>query len=222
MTVVVMNAWQVFIKGGPMMWPLLVLSVVAMAIGINRLMVLAAVERRLLTEKQALLASLRQGQLKETLRLCETHPGLLARILKSGLLKFGSSRDLIKGMMEETFGYEFERLTQHMNTLGIIVNIAPLLGLLGTINAMTVVFHAVQIRSNALSPLTAAELASGIWQALLTTAAGLVVAIFSYTIYGFCAARINLVASYLNRSMTEMTNVLQQIAELQSGQEEPV
>ena len=203
-----------------MMWPILLLSIVAMAIAINRLMALAAAERQLSLDKQILLESLRQGRLKETLHLCEGRHGAVAAVLKAAILKFGASRDLIKGSMEEVFDYEVLRLRKHMDVLVLIVNAAPLMGLLGTVNAMVVVFHAVQIRSNVLNPLTAGELASGIWQALLTTTAGLVVAIFGFAMYSFCAMRINAVVSYIERSMTEIANVLQQLSELKRASQE--
>lgn len=219
MTVSVMNAWTILFKGGPMMWPILLLSIVAMAIGINRLIALASIERALPLQKQRLLDSLRLGRLKDTMRLCEEQ-GVLGAILKQGILKFGSSRDLIKGSMEEVFDYEAARIKQHMDLLSLVINAAPLLGILGTVNAMTVVFHAVQIRSNLLNPLTAGELASGIWQALLTTAAGLTVGVLGFAIYGFCAARINTVMSYFQRSINEMTNVLLQLAELKRTSQE--
>ena len=70
MNVDVMSAWQILFKGGPMMWPILLLSTIAMAIGINRLSVLANIERSLISERDRVLASLRQGHLKETLKLC--------------------------------------------------------------------------------------------------------------------------------------------------------
>ena len=220
MTVAVMNAWQILFKGGPMMWPILFLSITALAIGINRLMVLSAAQRQLSIEKKALLGSLRQGRLKETMRLCEERQGLLAGILKEGILMFGSSRDLIKGVMEEVSDHEVARLKEHMGLLSLIVNAAPLMGLLGTVNAMTVVFHAVVIRSNVLNPLTAGELAMGIWQALLTTTAGLLVGILTLAVHGFCAVRINAVVSYVDRAMTEMTNILQQLSELKRASQE--
>lgn len=219
MNIVVMNAWQIVLKGGPMMWPILLLSITALAIGINRMMLLTKTERKLLVDKQILLESLRQGRLKDTMRLCESQDGILSGILREGILKFGSSRDLIKGSMEEIFEHETSKIKEHMGILSAIVNIAPLVGLLGTVNAMTVVFHAVVIRSNVLNPLTAGELATGIWQALLTTAAGLLVAILSYAVYTFCAMRINVIIVHIERLIVEMTNILQQLSELKDAGE---
>jgi biopolymer transport protein ExbB len=214
MTVIVVNAWQIFFKGGPMMWLLLLLSIAAMAIGINRLIMLAKAERNLSKDNEALLESLRQGRLKDTMRLCEERPGFCSSILKAGIQKFGSSRDLIKGSMEEVLEYEVGKLKEHMGTLSLIINLAPLLGLVGTVNALTIVFHAVVVRSNVLNPLTAGDLATGIWQALLTTSAGLVVGLLSFAVHGLCAARINALISYLERSITRMTNTLMQLSEL--------
>src|SRR5437868_3697069 len=114
MPVVVMNAWQILYKGGPMMWPILFLSILALAVGINRFMVLGKAERGLAAQKETLLASLRQGRLKETLRLCEEMPGMLAEVLKAGILRFGSSRELIRGSMEEVLDYESAKLKEHM------------------------------------------------------------------------------------------------------------
>ena len=65
MNVSIMNAWQILFKGGPMMWPILLLSIAGCAIGINRLITLSKTEKRLLVEKQILLESLRHGQLKD-------------------------------------------------------------------------------------------------------------------------------------------------------------
>ena len=220
MTVVVMNAWQILFKGGPMMWPILLLSITALAIGINKVIYVLSIEKKLLVEQQTFLNSLQAGKLKDTLRLCESKPGILAGILKAGVLRFGCSREVIRGSMDEVVDQEGEALKQNMPLLALIVNLSPLLGLLGTANAMAVVFHAVVVRSNVLNPLTAGELAGGIWQALLTTVAGLVVAILSLALHGICAARINAVIAHMERSAAQMVNILQQLAELKRGSED--
>ena len=213
MNVIVLNAWQLFFKGGPMMWPIFILSILAVGIGINRIMFLISLERRLIQEKVAIIESLHQGRLKETMRLCENLSGPVARMAKAGIVRFGASIELLKGVMAEEADYQAQKLMQFLGVLSIIVNVAPLLGLLGTVNSMAVVFHAVQIRSNALSPLTAGELASGIWQALLTTSSGLIVGIISYVIYSLCAMRINKIIVYMNHANIEMANILQQLSE---------
>lgn len=219
MNVVIMNAWQVLFKAGPMIWPILFLSVLSMSIVFARVRAIAKIEEGLVKDTEVFLSSLREGKLKETIRLCEERQGILGGVVKAGVLKFGTSRDLIKGAMEESFDHRVGEIKAQMGILSMIVNLAPLLGLIGTVNAMTVVFHAVVARSNVLSPLTAGELASGIWQALLTTAAGLMVGTMSYLAYGFCAARINAVISQVEYSIIQVVNILQQLFELRDGGE---
>ncbi len=217
MTIIVMHAWQILLKGGPMMGPIFLLSIAVLAIGINRWIWAVSVYRQLLADKPILMESLRQGQLKDTVRLCESRPGPLADALKAGILKFGSSADLLQGTMEEKFFYEVDRWKTDMRFLSLITNAAPLLGLLGTVIAMTVAFHAVVLRSNVLNPMTAGELAMGIWQALLTTAAGLFVGILALTIHGFLMIRINTIIAFIQRSILEMRNVLLQLSELRGS-----
>ena len=220
MTVIVLNAWQIFFRGGPMMWPILLLSIVAVTIGINRFMAMGALERRMKLDKKLLIESLQQGKLKDTVRLCDEQSRVLSKILKAGIIHFGASRDLMKAAMEEEVELRAAQLKEQMQILTFIINAAPLLGLLGTINAMAVVFHAVQVRSNVLSPLTAGELASGIWQALLTTSAGLVVAILSYGIYTICSMRINAALNFIGFFVLETTTILQQLAQLKKASTE--
>lgn len=213
MSVDIFNAWQLFFKGGPMMWPILMLSIVAVGVGVDRIIFLIAMERRLTREKLSILESLRRGKIKETLHLCEELSGPIACMCKAGIVRFGATMELLKGVMAEEADYQVRRLTQFMGVLVMIVNVVPLLGLLGTVNAMSVVFHAVQVRSNVLSPVTAGELSTGIWQALLATTAGLVVGIISYVVYYFCALRINHLTAYMEHANIEMVNVLQQLSE---------
>ena len=101
MMVTFLNAWQIFLKGGPLMWPILMLSIFAVGIAINRMIYLSKIERRLKKDKIELIESLHLGRLKDTMRLCESQSGGLGRMLKAGIVHFGSSRDLIKGAMEE-------------------------------------------------------------------------------------------------------------------------
>jgi len=100
------------------------------------------------------LRSLQQESIKHTLNLCESLQSPLARIFKSALLKFGNSSEVIKTAIEEVFVYETYRLKERMSILSFIINASVLIGLLGTAIGLTVVFHAVQARSNVLNPLS--------------------------------------------------------------------
>lgn len=214
MMVVVFNLWQLILKGGPMMWPIILLSIVALAIGMERTAFLSSIEKQLKDQRNALIRSLQQEGIKKTLSLCESSTGPLSRILKAAILKFGNSPEVIKTAMEEVFSYEAYRLKERMGLLSFIINASVLIGLLGTVIGLAVVFHAVQLRSNVLNPLSVGELSVGIWQALFSTIAGLMVCILSYSIYSFCNSRINNIIADLQISMASATNILVQLAEL--------
>ncbi|MEI7999026.1 MAG: MotA/TolQ/ExbB proton channel family protein [Candidatus Omnitrophota bacterium] len=218
MMVVIFNFWQLILKGGPMMWPIIILSVVALAVGMERMIYLSSVERTLKAQKVNLMRSLRQEKIKHTLILCESGQDSFSRILKAALLKFGNSMEVIKASMEEIFIYETHRLKERVYILSFIVNASVLIGLLGTVIGLTIVFHSISMRANALNPLSVGDMAVGIWQALFSSIAGLTVCILSFSVYSFCIARINNIVADLQIAMAQIAHVLVQLAELNTNQ----
>ena len=192
MTIAFINAWGILVKGGPMMWPIFLLSVIAIAVGIEKFLFLIAVEKNMKKLKPVFFKAIQENRMKDALSVCEENPDGLGRIGKAGLMKFGSSVDLIKASMEQAAGFEIHALKQRLNVLAFIPNAAVLLGLLGTSCALCVVFHAVQMRSNALNPLSLGDMSSGIWQALVTT----------WRVWRWGSSRLLFIVSRLAGSMT--------------------
>jgi biopolymer transport protein ExbB len=213
MTVSFISAWGILLKGGPMIWPIFLFSILAITVGIEKFIFLGAVERDIKKFKPAFLNAVRSNRMEQALDLCEKDVYGLGRICKAGLMKFGSPVDLIKSSMVEIAGFEVQALKKRLNLLEFIVNAAPLLGLLGTTTALCVVFHAAQMRSNALNPLSLGDMSSGIWQALVTTSAGLAVGIVSFAIYSFLAGRVNDVIAVFDQTISEAAGVLQAVAQ---------
>ncbi|MBF0503755.1 MAG: MotA/TolQ/ExbB proton channel family protein [Candidatus Omnitrophica bacterium] len=209
MTISFINAWGILLKGGPMMWPILLLSVATIAVGIEKLMLFSAVEQNMKKLKPVFFKAIQENRMKDALIACEENSDALGRICKAGLMKYGATADLIKVSMEQAAGFEIHALKRRLNLLAFIPNAAVLLGLLGTSNALCVVFHAVLMRSNALNPLSLGDMSSGIWQALLTTSAGLSVGIIGYAIYSFTASRINDIVSAFEQTIGESAELLQ-------------
>ncbi len=216
MTVIVANGWQLLFKAGPMIWPLFLLSIVVLATGLRQWAQLARLAKDLDVRQKQVLDVLRDGTLKEAMASCESIPDLMGEVLKAGILKFGISRDTITGAMEETFARRARDLYNRLGILSFTTNAAVLVGILGTVNALVVLFQAAQARSNALSPLAAGDMAVAVWQALLTTATGLFIAVVSFAFYSFCAFRINAIAGQVETAIVRTANVLQQLSELQS------
>ena len=214
MTVEFINAWGILLKGGPLMWPILLLSIVAITVGIEKFLFLSVIEQDIKKFKPIFLKAVKENRMKDALVMCESNTLGVGRICKAGLMKFGSSVDLIRASMEQAAGFEIHVLKQRVNFLSFVVNVAPLLGLLGTTTALSVVFHAAQMRSNALNPLSLGDMSSGIWQAMVTTSAGLSVGIISFAIYSFTTSRVNDAVVIFEQTIIETAGVLQAVSEL--------
>lgn len=213
MMVAVFNLWQLIIKGGPMMWPILLMSVVALAVAIERIKYFTLTEKALRLHRVNLMRSLREEGVKQALVLAETYQGIFSRIFQAAVLKFGNSADVVRTAMEEVFVQEEHHLRSRMNILVFIMNASVLLGLLGTVVGLTAVFHAVQVRSNVLNPLSVGDVSAGVWQALLTTILGMVVCLLSYAVYSFCSARISDIIVDLRTSMAQLNHMLARLSE---------
>lgn len=220
MMVAVFNLWQLIIKGGPMMWPVLLMSVVALAVAIERIRFLSSAEKTLRVQQLNLMRSLQEEGVKKSLVLAESYQGMFSRIFQAAVLKFGNSSDVIKTAMEEIFIHEEHRLKERLGILVFIINASVLTGLLGTVIGLTAVFHAAQVRSNVLNPLSVGDFSAGVWQALLSTIAGMVVCIMSYAVYVFCSSMVDNLISDLRLSMARLTHVLVQLSELNDVSEE--
>ena len=195
------------------MWPIFFLSTLAIAVAIEKFLFLGALERNMEKFRPAFFKAVRELRMKDAFGICEENTSGLGPVCKAGLMKFGSSVDTIRASMEAAAGFEIHALKQRLNLLAFVVNAAPLLGLLGTTTALCVVFHAAQMRSNALNPLSLGDMASGIWQALVTTTAGLSVGIISFALYSFMASRINDVVMTFEQTISEAAGLLQAVSE---------
>ncbi|MBT5388688.1 MAG: MotA/TolQ/ExbB proton channel family protein, partial [Porticoccaceae bacterium] len=160
--------YQIFLSGGWLMWPILLCSIVVVGIAIERFITLR--EERIIPAGQLseVWTQLRKKQLtSERLKtLRDSSP--LGYILAAGISNSGHGRDVMKDSIEEAAGQVVHSLERFLTLLGTIANAAPLLGLLGTVLGMIQVFADIMLYGTG----DASELAGGISQALITTAAG--------------------------------------------------
>jgi len=182
------NFVQIFRDGGPIMWPLLVFSVIGMVFIIERFLAL----RRAKINVNEFLAKTRKAlivnrSVKSAIKVCEDYRGPVASILKAGLLKYGQPREDVEKTIENAALWEMGRLEMNLVWLATIANVAPLLGFFGTVAGMIKSFDALAEAGLSNPGLVA----SGISEALITTAAGLAVAIPAQLAYNFFMSRIN-------------------------------
>jgi biopolymer transport protein ExbB len=189
---------ELFQKGGPIMWPILICSILALGITIERWLSLARSDvdvRQFLSQLQS---RIQDRNLAGIQQFCDQTPGPLSRIAKQVLPQYGRPRSEIREALEEAIDQEAPDLSRYIPILGTIAHLTPLMGLLGTVTGLVRCFQNIQIKATSAAPVNPADLAGGIWEALLTTVFGLLVAIPTYALYNYFAHRVN----HLINSMT--------------------
>ena len=174
-------------KGGPIMVPIILGSVLAFAIVIERLFHLHRAQIDTDKFMMGIKNILKKGNIVEAISICDATPGPIARILKEGIAKYDKAKEEIKEAIQEAGLVEVPRLERNLSVLITIAHIEPLLGLLGTVTGMIKCFMQIEHLHGIVNP---SDLAGGIWEALITTAAGLVVAIPVYVAYNYLIARV--------------------------------
>lgn len=200
--------WEFMQKGGPIMWPILLCSVIAFAIVIERLIRLRQEQIDTKSFMIQISKSLKRNKIMEALDLCERTGGPIAAILKAGILKHDRSRHEIREAIEDASIHEVPRLERNLPVLSTVAQVAPLLGLLGTVTGLVKAFQVIESKATVLNPVNPGDLAGGIWEALLATTFGLCVAIPTYVAYNYLVSRVDGFVLDMERSATDLINLL--------------
>lgn len=201
---------EIFQKGGPIMYLIFLASILAVAVIFERLWHLHRAKIDTNKFMDSISNTLKRNRIMEAIELCEQTPGPIAHIVKAAILKHDRSKQEIKEAIEDAGIHEIPRLEKNLGILSTIASITPLLGLLGTVMGMVRAFQIIQEKATALSPVSPGDLAGGIWEALLTTVAGLVVAIPAFIIYNYLVSRVENMTLDMERSATDLINILTQ------------
>ncbi|MEA3328583.1 MAG: MotA/TolQ/ExbB proton channel family protein [Candidatus Omnitrophota bacterium] len=180
--------FELTLKGGPLMWPILLCSMIAVSIILERLYHFHRARAGMpnfLTRVERLLLDGRQDEAE---KLCKNSSGPVANILSIGIHTRRRSSEEKEKIIARAGSRELRRLEKDLRGLGIIAHISPLLGLLGTVTGMIKAFMKIQELGGSVE---ASVLAGGIWEALLTTAAGLSVAIPAIIFYHYLEGKVD-------------------------------
>ena len=196
---------ELIARGGVMMMPILFCSVLSLAVIIERAFSLhrAQVTSEVFFRKAE--QPIRRSKIVEALAICDETAGSIPRIVKSGLLKHDRPLEEIREAIEETASYEVPALERYLGILATVATIAPLLGLLGTVTGLIRAFMVIQMKSGLVNP---ADLAGGIWEALITTVAGLAVAIPTYVAYNYYVNRVNSLITEMEKGASRLLQLL--------------
>lgn len=192
--------WEIIVAGGPVMAPIILCSVVAVAIVVERLWTLQRkrVIPRELTDRVWKLVETRTLNDRHIEALAQNSP--LGRVLAAGLANRNHGREIMKEVIEDTGRHVVHELERFLNTLGTIAAMSPLLGLLGTVTGMIAAFNAI----TAAGVGDPRALSGGIGEALITTAAGLIVAIPALFAYRYLRGVVDALVVDMEKEATRL------------------
>jgi len=197
--------WEIVQAGGPLMWPIILCSIIAAAIILERLWTLQ--DRRVLppdlTQKVWKLVETDQVNDKVITALEQNSP--LGRLLAAGLANRHRPREVLMERLEDTGRHVAHELERFLNTLGTIAGVSPLLGLLGTVTGIIKAFNAI----NAGGAGDPRMLSGGIAEALVATAAGLCVAIPSLIAYRYLRGRVDRIIVEMEKHALRLTDAME-------------
>lgn len=199
----------IILKGGPVMVPIIIGSVLGLAIIIVKLRMLWSVRIDAAAFTDGVIAQVRAGRPDEAVSLCAAKSGYpVASTLQAGLEAFYKRRlelHEVEKAMERAGNREVNRLEQYIGGLISVIGIEPLLGFLGTITGLIRAFMAWE---RAGSNITVSQLAGGIYEAMITTAAGLIVAVPYYLVCNYIISRIKYVSYELSDSSMRLSEAI--------------
>jgi len=195
---------ETFTAGGFVMWPLLCVAIGGIIIALERAVFLARVHLRSIRIMQRVESALDKGQIEEAEDICRRKPGPVGRVLLAGLRHRHSRKDILEDVLQESILHETPRLERFMSMLGVLAMIAPLLGLLGTVTGMISTFQMISAHGSGDSRL----LSGGISEALITTQAGLVIAVPLLLMHAYFSGRVNHILEHIEANATRLVTLL--------------
>jgi len=190
-------------RGGPMMVVLLLLGVMGVVLFVERVLYLHRSQIRSTAFIDGIKNILAKRRLVEALTVCEETPGPVAAVVKAALLHADDSAEAMRFHVQEAALVELPALERRLGALAAIAQVAPLVGLLGTVLGMATTFLAFQ-----RDYMTASALAQGMWQALLSAAGGLMLAIPAHLAHHFLRGRVRAIVRDVEWSANEIMRYL--------------
>ena len=176
---------SLFTRGGPMIWVLVALGILLVVVFVERTLYLHRVHIRSTAFIDGIKNILAKRRIVEALTVCEETPGPVAAVVKAALLHADDDADKMRFHVQEAAVVELPALERRLGSIAAIAQVAPLVGLLGTVLGFITTFLAFE-----KDYATASALAKGMWQALLATAGSLMIAIPAHLAYHFLTGRV--------------------------------
>ncbi len=195
------------LAGGPLMIPLVICSVIAIYIFVERLRTVNKANVSSDSFMVKIKELVQKGDINGAKILCAQYDNPVARMIEKGVSRIGSPLKNIEASIENVGKIEVFRLEKNLSVLATIAGAAPMIGFLGTVIGMVSAFIAIAQEEGSVSPKL---LADGIYTAMITTVAGLIVGIIAYLGYNFLVTRVSKVVHKMEYSSIEFIDLLQE------------
>ena len=197
-----MGLWELFLKGGWLMWVLLVLGGVAVFIFVERFMMIRKASYLDMNFMNRIRDYISDGKIRAAIELCRKTNTPIARMIEKGIGRIGRPMSDIQSSIENVANLEVSKLEDGLPILATISGGAPMIGFLGTVTGMVQAFWEM---ANAGNNIDITLLSGGIYEAMITTVGGLVVGIASMFAYNYLVTRVDKVVSQMEaRTMAFM------------------
>jgi biopolymer transport protein ExbB len=203
-----MSLIEMFLKGGIIMWPILLCFVICLAIIIDKYIMIRRAKMNIPTFMVKIRGLLKKKDVDGAMQICLETKTPLTNIIRKGLRKYKFGHERVKEVIEEAGKKEISKLENGLSVLGTISGIAPMLGFLGTVIGMTSSFITLQELQGVATPM---DLAEGIWQALISTIFGLIVGIIALIFYNHFISLIKKIVAQLEIVSTDIVDVIEEV-----------
>ena len=196
-------------NGGPVIWLILIAAATAAVVFVERALFCHRSQINSAEFLNGVRTVLKRGNVVEAIAICDATAGPVSRLVKAAILNREAGRERIREAVEEAGLVEVPLLENRLNLLATIVQIAPLLGLFGTIVGFIDIFQQLQ-HQGAYAHFLGGDpsLATGVWQSLICAAAGIAVAIPAHAGYNYLVSRVNKIVLDMERAAAEIINIV--------------
>lgn len=201
------SAFELAMQGGFMMIPIFILSVLAIYLFFERLMIINKANQNPDPFMNRVKDLVVRGDITGAKMLCAQQDSPVARMIQKGLSRIGSPLKNIEASIENVGKLEIFKLEKNLSSIATIAGAAPMMGFLGTVIGMVQAFIAIAQEEGSVSPKL---LSSGIYTAMITTVAGLFVGIIAYLAYNFLVTRVQKVIHKMEYTSIEFIDLLQE------------
>lgn len=202
---ITLSFWDLAIQGGWIMLPIVLLSVIAVYIFFERYFAISKAAKEDLNFMNRIRDYIHDGKIESAIALCKTVENPIARMIEKGINRIGRPLNDVNAAIENVGNLEITKLEKGLPMLATVSGGAPMIGFLGTVMGMINAFYQMSTAGNNID---VSMLSGGIYQAMVTTVAGLIVGILAYFAYNILVTRVEKVIFKMEASTTEFMDLL--------------